>query len=1215
MSRRISFDRIVKATAERATVQGDWDRQRTTARAISTRFGKGYDAVLLADEVGMGKTYVALAVMADYLMQSERNDRRVLLITPPSHVLKHKWVEEIDSFNGKYVNHVGDAERKGMRPLNINSYWELFRSLHDYEDAACRRVDKHILHPFLHTLFGWAKAHGLLGKQPRMWPVLSEFDVLGRENLGFAARYSQAAIREFLDSESAALGGLFQKAFQELKNETFDEKPLIELFKRFTGQQDRFEPNVYVMSMSALNAPRIHEGDNKLFSQFVLGFLLSGVHAANRMKVVRALEDANILRPRLRYARWQDYLESILATSREDMYGLRGATQRVLKRADVAARWRVLRAQLQEGGGVPREFFNQVRDLVFQEKLAEANIGLAVIDEVHNWKAGKHNASVFEACYAPHIASKLIMSATPFQVEEAEMQRVFDVVVRKDGKSARVLAQVFAKETGAMRRCLQASDKFALAWKALSTVRDSRELDALLAARDDAGIRSIASKIVDVGDAEDAVENFSAALLAYRDTIGALQESLREIVIRHTKPPDKRDFRIGEHFHTGHPDGRRRPALYPSAGYGGEDAAMVNFIGMRLGQLVEREGGGTKQANARLLGGMSSSKSAYLEGASARKIGSSQQRYQAMFAQVLRDTTHPKVQATVTRALDNFVHGRKTLIFCERVKTLDEIEEALAQKIDAYHRSLAGANTMQRTSLLKRADLVDNLWWISLGDAAGEADAFGVELPRQRDAAGRFVQASLARAGIRPNARRIIRLLDAYLLGTALAQDARIASRWSHALKMFAGLHQALTASDDQEGSGLLRAYVNGSGQLDEERSDDSVDQDEDDGVSEALRVVDAQYRDRQNLWCAAPRQDFHRALWDLLDSEAERLLARNPQPLPLQAFADIVPQLMEGLRRVALREDLIARYEALAGNKSHFERISAGMATMDVGHGETMLARAQRFISGLVAEEGSISKADQRESKRRSMWSGILRRDVRYVSTLSGAVGNDLRLKLCASFNSPLLPDILVCSAIGSEGIDLHRHCADIIHHDLPWNPARLEQRIGRLDRVNSLADSSRPLRIGIPFLANNYEKYQYDVVFSRAQKFDVLLGTPDFQAADIDEEVYSESAGSTIVSEHGDAEADADATPDGGIMPPLPEMIIQFLKVDLAVFRQASVEVRDDAGRGIALDRGAPSAEGLALFHVLGPATATAPAESRAEPTLRKTAPEDSGGAEGAA
>src|SRR5262249_36005448 len=34
------------------------------------------------------------------------------------------------------------------------------------------------------------------------------------------------------------------------------------------------------------------------------------------------------------------------------------------------------------------------------------------------------------------------------------------------------------------------------------------------------------------------------------------------------------------------------------------------------------------------------------------------------------------------------------------------------------------------------------------------------------------------------------------------------------------------------------------------------------------------------------------------------------------------------------------------------------------------------------------------------------------------------------------------------SEGLDLQRACAEIIHYELPWNPNRLEQRNGRIDR-----------------------------------------------------------------------------------------------------------------------------------------------------------------------
>jgi hypothetical protein len=42
----------------------------------------------------------------------------------------------------------------------------------------------------------------------------------------------------------------------------------------------------------------------------------------------------------------------------------------------------------------------------------------------------------------------------------------------------------------------------------------------------------------------------------------------------------------------------------------------------------------------------------------------------------------------------------------------------------------------------------------------------------------------------------------------------------------------------------------------------------------------------------------------------------------------------------------------------------------------------------------------------------------------------------------------ILVCTDAAREGINLQMRCHDIIHIDLPWNPARLEQRNGRIDR-----------------------------------------------------------------------------------------------------------------------------------------------------------------------
>jgi SNF2 family DNA or RNA helicase len=47
----------------------------------------------------------------------------------------------------------------------------------------------------------------------------------------------------------------------------------------------------------------------------------------------------------------------------------------------------------------------------------------------------------------------------------------------------------------------------------------------------------------------------------------------------------------------------------------------------------------------------------------------------------------------------------------------------------------------------------------------------------------------------------------------------------------------------------------------------------------------------------------------------------------------------------------------------------------------------------------------------------------------------------------------ILLSSEVGSEGIDL-QFCRFLINYDLPWNPMRVEQRIGRLDRLGQQAE-----------------------------------------------------------------------------------------------------------------------------------------------------------------
>ncbi len=81
-------------------------------------------------------------------------------------------------------------------------------------------------------------------------------------------------------------------------------------------------------------------------------------------------------------------------------------------------------------------------------------------------------------------------------------------------------------------------------------------------------------------------------------------------------------------------------------------------------------------------------------------------------------------------------------------------------------------------------------------------------------------------------------------------------------------------------------------------------------------------------------------------------------------------------------------------------------------------------------------------------------------VLTLFGAGGQDgmsdaARERVREAFNDPdSAVRILVATDAASEGLNLHRSARCLLHYDCPWNPSRLEQRNGRLDRYGQARD-----------------------------------------------------------------------------------------------------------------------------------------------------------------
>jgi len=125
--------------------------------------------------------------------------------------------------------------------------------------------------------------------------------------------------------------------------------------------------------------------------------------------------------------------------------------------------------------------------------------------------------------------------------------------------------------------------------------------------------------------------------------------------------------------------------------------------------------------------------------------------------------------------------------------------------------------------------------------------------------------------------------------------------------------------------------------------------------------------------------------------------------------------------------------------------------------------------------------------------------RKVQWVSVIAGKQEEKRRRSsktVRFAFNLPGPPYILVCTQKAKEGIDLHRYCRKLLHYDLEWNPAAMEQRVGRIDRIGSLSRrrKDKPVQIYYLFTPESYEERIFGRVMERMKVFRALLGAGDW-------------------------------------------------------------------------------------------------------------------------
>ncbi len=103
---------------------------------------------------------------------------------------------------------------------------------------------------------------------------------------------------------------------------------------------------------------------------------------------------------------------------------------------------------------------------------------------------------------------------------------------------------------------------------------------------------------------------------------------------------------------------------------------------------------------------------------------------------------------------------------------------------------------------------------------------------------------------------------------------------------------------------------------------------------------------------------------------------------------------------------------------------------------------------------------------------------------------------------------DILVCTDSASEGLNL-QECGALINYDLPWNPMRVEQRIGRIDRIGQRYDEVIILNYSYE---NTVESDIYDRLDDRIGLFEYVVGDMQPILSDVGSKIRQATMGSGV-------------------------------------------------------------------------------------------------------
>jgi superfamily II DNA or RNA helicase len=296
---------------------------------------------------------------------------------------------------------------------------------------------------------------------------------------------------------------------------------------------------------------------------------------------------------------------------------------------------------------------------------------------------------------------------------------------------------------------------------------------------------------------------------------------------------------------------------------------------------------------------------------------------------------------------------------------------------------------------------------------------------------------------------------------------------------------------------------------------------------------------------------DLEDALVDEVDAAGDNTdAAEEPTIDPAQLAKEIA--LVEGMRDLALSIGVNAKGDKLLQSLPQVLDEIEGKGGQRKAVIFTESVRTQKYLAALLEANGYAGRIVLMNGSN----SDALSRQVydewreRHAGTdrISGSRTADMKAAIVDAFRGDD-KTILLATESGAEGINL-QFCSLLINYDLPWNPQRVEQRIGRCHRYGQLIDVTV---VNMLNLKNRAEWRIHQLLNEKLHLFEGVFGASDDVLGILADGIDFERAVLEIVQTcRTEAEADRD-------FDELTDRIQESITADMAAARAKVLENMD--------------------------------------------------------